>query len=256
MDRGVAMIFPLINKIEYKERVYRNLIKDKDLVSFQTKEAESDLYIRANQDLSFYTRQVLLKFRRQIEDYIKSYPLFKNTLLLYPQDTNDPKIVKSMIEAASQCGVGPMAAVAGAIAEFVGKELLTYSSEVIVENGGDIFIKSDKIRKVSIFAGGSPLSQKIILEIKSQKKYIGVCTSSGTVGPSLSFGKADAVTVISDSVLLADAAATEIGNRIKIKEDIDRGLNFAQKIKGVKGAVIIKDDKIGLWGDINFTVVK
>jgi hypothetical protein len=254
--RRKAMIFPQTNKIEYKERIYRNLIKDKDLVSFQVREVESDLYIRANQDLSFYAQQILSAFRGQIKNYINSRPLFKNTLLPYPQDANAPKIIKSMIEAANRCGVGPMAAVAGAIAEFVGKELSNYSSEVIVENGGDIFIKSDKIRKVSIFAGGSPLSQKIILEIKAQKNYIGICTSSGTVGPSLSFGKADAVTVISDSVSLADAAATAVGNIIKTKEDIDRGLSYAQKIQGVKGVVIIKDDKMGLWGDINFTVVK
>lgn len=250
------MIFSLTNKIEYKERIYRNLIKDKDLVSFQVKEAESDLYIRVNQDLSFYVQQILLKFRRQIENYINNYPLFKNTLLPYPQDKKAPEIIKSMIHATALCGVGPMAAVAGAIAEFIGKELLNYFSEVIVENGGDIFIKSNKVRKVSIFAGESPLSQKVILKIRAQKNYIGVCTSSGTVGPSLSFGKADAVTVISDSVLLADTAATAVGNIIKTKEDIDKGLSYAQKIKGIKGVVIIKDDKIGLWGDIDFTVVK
>lgn len=249
------MIFPLTNKIEYKERVYRNLIKDKDLISFQVKEAESDLYIRANQDLSFYARQVLVKFRRQIENYINSYPLFKNTLLPYPQDANAPKIIKSMIGAASQCGVGPMAAVAGAIAEFVGKELLNYSTEVIIENGGDIFIKSKQIRKVNIFAGKSPLSQRIILKIHTQKNYTGVCTSSGTVGPSLSFGKADAVTVISDSVSLSDAAATAIGNIIKTKKDIDKGLIYAQTIKGIKGVLIIKDDKIGIWGDVDFITI-
>jgi hypothetical protein len=250
------MIFPLINKIEYKERDYRNLIEGKDLIPFQVKEEESDLYIRANQELSFYTRQILLNFRGQIENYIDSHPLFKSTLSPYSQDKKAPEIINSMIEAASRCEVGPMAAVAGAIAEFVGKELLTYSSEVIIENGGDIFIKSNKIRKVSIFAGRSPFSQRIILKIGVQKNYTGVCTSSGTVGPSLSFGKADAVTVISDSVLLADAAATVVGNRVKTRKDVEQGLVYAQKIKGVKGVVIIKDDKMGLWGDINFTVVK
>ncbi|GAH75902.1 unnamed protein product, partial [marine sediment metagenome] len=142
------------------------------------------------------------------------------------------------------------------IAEFVGKELLNYSSEVIVENGGDIFIKSNQLRKVSIFTGSSPFNQRIILKIETKENYIGVCTSSGMVGPSLSFGKADAVTVISDSVLLADAAATAVGNMIKTRKDIEQGLVYAQKIKGVKGVVIIKDDKMGLWGDINFTVVK
>ena len=199
---------------------------------------------------------MLLNFRRQIGNYVDNHPLFESTLLPYPQNDKAPEIISSMIQIASRCGVGPMAAVAGAIAEFVGKELLNYSSEVIIENGGDVFIKSSKIRKVSIFAGSSPLSQKIILKIKPQKNYVGVCTSSGTVGPSLSFGKADAVTVISDSVLLADAAATAVGNIIKIQKDIGQGLIYAQKIKGVKGVVIIKNDKMGLWGNINFTVVK
>ncbi len=250
------MIFPQTNKIEYKERKYRNLIEGKDLIPFQVKEAESDLYIRANQELSFYTRQMLLNFRGQIENYIDSHPLFKSTLLPYSQDKKASEIIKSMIRTTALCGVGPMASVAGAIAEFVGKELLNYSSEVIIENGGDIFIKSNQLRKVSIFAGRSPFNQRIILKIEAKENYIGVCTSSGTVGPSLSFGQADAVTVISDSVLLADAAATAVGNIIKTRKVIEQGLIYAQKIKGVKGVVIIKDDKMGLWGDINFTVVK
>ncbi len=250
------MIFPQTNKIEYKERKYRNLIEGKDLIPFQVKEAESDLYIKANQELSFYARQMLLNFRGQIESYIDSHPLFKSTLLPYSQDKKAPEIIKSMIHTTALCGVGPMAAVAGAIAEFVGKELLNYSSEVIVENGGDIFIKSNKVRKVSIFAGRSPFSQRIILKIGAKENYIGVCTSSGIVGPSLSFGKADAVTIISDSVLLADAAATAVGNIVKTRKDIEQGLIYAQKIKGAKGVVIIKDDKIGLWGEVNFTVVK
>ena len=250
------MFFPQTNKIEYKERKYRNLIEGKDLIPFQVKEAESDLYIRANQELNFYTRQMLLNFRGQIESYIDSHPIFKSTLLPYSQDKKAPEIIKSMIHTTALCGVGPMAAVAGAISEFVGKELLYYSSEVIVENGGDIFIKSNKVRKVSIFAGSSPFSQRIILKIEAKENYIGICTSSGIVGPSLSFGKADAVTVISDSVLLADAAATAVGNIIKTRKVIEQGIIYAQKIKGVKGVVIIKDDKMGLWGDINFTVVK
>ena len=241
------MIFSQTNKIEYKERKYRNLIEGKDLTSFQVKEAESDLYIRANQELSFYTRQMLSKFRGQIENYINSHPLFKSTLLPYSQDKKAPEIIKSMIRTTALCGVGPMAAVAGAIAEFVGKELLNYSSEVIVENGGDIFIKSNKVRKVSIFAGRSSFSQRIILKIKTKENYIGICTSSGTVGPSLSFGQADAVTVISDSVLLADAAATAVGNIIKTRKVIEQGLIYAQKIKGINGVVIIKDDKMCLW---------
>ena len=250
------MIFPHTNKIEYKERKYRNLIEEKDLISFQIKEEESDLFIRTNKELSVYARQIVLNFRKQIENYIYRFPLFKTTLLPYSQDKKASEIIQSMVHTTALCGVGPMASVAGAIAEFVGKELLKYSSEVIVENGGDIFIKSKQLRKVNIFAGSSPFSQRIILKIETKENYIGICTSSGMVGPSLSFGKADAVTVISDSVLLADAAATAVGNRIKTRKDVEQGLAYAQRIPGVKGAVIIKDDKMGLWGDINFIVVK
>ena len=250
------MIFPHTNKIEYKERKYRNLIEEKDLISFQIKEEESDLFIRTNKELSVYARQIVLNFRKQIENYIYRFPLFKTTLLPYSQDKKASEIIQSMVHTTALCGVGPMASVAGAIAEFVGKELLKYSSEVIVENGGDIFIKSKQLRKVNIFAGSSPFSQRIILKIETKENYIGICTSSGMVCPSLSFGKADAVTVISDSVLLADAAATAVGNRIKTRKDVEQGLAYAQRIPGVKGAVIIKDDKMGLWGDINFTTIK
>lgn len=239
--------------MEYQERTYRNLIQDKDLVSFQVVEEESDLYIRSTQNLGFFAQQALSFFRRQIEDYVTTYPLFKNILFPYPIDTSAPEIILSMQTAANQCNVGPMAAIAGAIAEFVGRELLQYSDEVIIENGGDIFLKSNKVRKVSIFAGNSPLNQKIILEVDTKDNYLGICTSSGTVGPSLSFGLADAVTVISTSASLADAAATAIGNIIKSMDDIKKGLIFAQSIEGLKGAVIIIRDKIGIWGEVNLS---
>jgi len=242
--------------MEYKERNYRNLIAGKDLVNFQINLNESDLYIRANRELRVPAKDLLLKYRKQIEEYINKYPFFKTSLKPYKQDKEAPDIIHSMIQSAKLCGVGPMAAVAGAIAESVGRELLQFSPEVIIENGGDIFIKSNKIRKTSIFAGESPFSQKVILNIDSRKHPLGVCTSSGTVGPSLSFGKADAVTILSKSTPLADAAATAICNIVKNKADINLGLSCAQKIKGIIGVVIIKNDKIGFWGDVDFSMAK
>lgn len=146
-----------------------------------------------------------------------------------------------------------MAAVAGAIAEFVGKDLLDYTPEVIVENGGDIFVKTTRIRRIGIYAGNSPFTKKIAIEISPEKTPLGVCTSSGTVGHSLSLGKADAVVVLSPSTILADASATAIGNLIKDESDISSGIEFAKKIKGVKGVLIIKDDKMGIWGDIKIS---
>ena len=242
--------------MEYKERNYRKLIAGKDLESFQIIINESDLFIRANRELRCLAKDLLLKYRKKIEKYISQYPFFKVSLKPYKQDNEAPEIIRSMIQSTKLCRVGPMAAVAGAIAESVGRELLQFSPEVIIENGGDIFLKSNQIRKISIFAGKSPFSKKIILSIDSREFPMGICTSSGTVGPSLSFGNADAVTIISKSTTLADAAATAIGNLVQKKGDINRGLSHAQKIKGVIGAVIIKDDKIGFWGEVDFSMVK
>ncbi|MCP4613862.1 MAG: UPF0280 family protein, partial [Planctomycetes bacterium] len=145
--------------------------------------------------------------------------------------------------------------VAGAIAEKVGKYLLAYSPEIIVENGGDIFLKTTEKRLVGIYAGDSPLTGKIALEINSDETPMGICTSSGTVGHSLSFGNADAVIVISPSTPLADAAATAIGNIIHEVTHINSGIEFAQGIDGLKGIVIIKDDTMGIWGEVKIVPI-
>ena len=155
-----------------------------------------------------------------------------------------------MAAAARAARVGPMAAVAGAVAECVGERLAKASPEVIVENGGDIYLKSQKTRRIQVYAGTSPLSRKISLEVGPARKGLGICTSSGTVGPSFSWGLADAVVIIAKSSALADAAATLAGNAVKIKSDIPQALALARSVKGVLGILIIKDDQLGIWGRI------
>jgi uncharacterized protein len=144
--------------------------------------------------------------------------------------------------------VGPMAAVAGAVAEQVGRGLLALSDEVIVENGGDIFLQTADPATVAIFAGDSPLSLRIGIRTGGGNDPIAVCTSSGTVGHSLSFGHADAVCVTSRSAALADAAATAVGNRVGCRRDIPAGIELARRIAGVLGVVIVVGDKMGVWG--------
>ena len=141
-----------------------------------------------------------------------------------------------------------MAAVAGTVAEYVGKDLLKFSSEVIVENGGDIFVKTKRIKKIGIFAGKSAYTGKLALEIPAG--IWGVCTSSGTVGPSLSFGRADAAVVVCNSAILADAWATRLGNMVKTSDDIEKILNFVKDKPEIKGVVLILGEKIGVWGNI------
>ena len=195
----------------YEPRTYRNQVGGTDLVSFGVTVKETDLYIRARKNLRSKAERLVDKYRTTLEKYIERYPDFLTTLEPFSPGDNAPMIVKEMAESAAAVGVGPMASVAGTIAEFVGRELLEYSPEVIVENGGDIFMESQSARTVSIYAGVSPLSNKIALEISPKDTPVGICTSSGTVGHSLSYGKADAVVIVSPSTSLADAVATATG---------------------------------------------
>jgi len=235
--------------------LYREWVRCKDLVGFQVIVKETDLFILAERDLTGETINLIKKFRGEIEKYISEDPEFQTTLKPHTVKGSAYPIIKDMARAGAHVGVGPFASVAGAIAEYVGKNLLAYSPQIIVENGGDIFIKSSKDRTVGVYAGSSSFNKKIALEIKAAETPIAICTSSGTIGHSLSFGKADAVVVLSKSTPLADAAATRIGNIIKKKTDIPQGIEFAQGIKGLSGVLIIKDDKIGGWGKVKICQV-
>jgi ApbE superfamily uncharacterized protein (UPF0280 family) len=234
----------------YEERTYRNLVKTDDLVKFEVVVNETDLLVRADKNLSTETRNSVLRFRRQLETYIAQKPEFQTSLVPIEEPPHLPEIVQEMIRTSRLARVGPMAAVAGAVAESVSKELLNYSQEVIVENGGDIFLATSRERTIGIYAGRSPLSLRIGIVIEPEASPLGVCTSSGTVGPSLSFGKADAVCILSKSAALADAAATSVGNLIQGKKDIELGLERGREIEGVLGTLIIVGEKMGAWGNI------
>ena len=234
----------------YEPRTYRHWVKDEGLISFNVAVKETDLYIRASRNLHRKAYKLVLKYRRMLEEYIKRNPAFLTSLEPLTVGEDAPRIGQEMAKAASKVGVGPMASVAGAIAEFVGNELLALSPEIIIENGGDIFLKSLKKRMIGIYAGKSPLTGRIGLEISAKETPLGICTSSGTVGHSLSYGKADAVIVLSPSATLADAAATAIGNLIVQPGDIPNGIELAKGIEGLMGVIIIQGDKMGLWGEV------
>jgi hypothetical protein len=172
------------------------------------------------------------------------------SLLPLPKDDLAPPIVRDMLAKSKICGVGPMAGVAGAVSEFVGYDLLNHTKNIIIENGGDIFIKTERKLIASVYAGESALSYKVNFIVKPEETPMGICTSSATVGPSLSFGKADAVCVISKSATLADAAASAIGNKVKNKNDIKPALDFGIKIKGVTGIIIILESEMGAIGKV------
>lgn len=236
----------------YEERTYRYLINNENLISYNIKISESDLFIRSDRNLSTSAEKSLLQHRHALESYIAFHPKFKTSLLPVPRDPLAPPIIRKMITKSNLCGVGPMASVAGAIAEFVGKDLLKETRDIIIENGGDIFLCCNDRVTVGIYAGESKLSYTVQICIKPEDTPLGICTSSATVGPSLSLGKADAVCVISKSATLADAAATAVGNKVGRKDDIKTALNYGINIPGVKGIIIIYKNDMGAIGDIEF----
>jgi hypothetical protein len=234
-----------------EQRTYRSLVSQKNLESFRVVVRETDLLVRADTRLEAETRDSVLKHRTPLERYLEEHPDFVHTMVPWPKDPVAPPMVRNMIEAAQKAAVGPMASVAGAIAEFVGSDLLALSQNVIVENGGDIFARTAFPITAAIFAGKSPLSGKVGVQIDSPMQPLAVCTSSGTLGHSVSLGRADAAVVISDSAALADAAATAIGNQVSNREDIEPAIARGREIEGVIGVVVVLGDKIGLWGDVN-----
>ncbi len=229
---------------------YRRQHEKKGLVSFEITVKETNLNIQAQTDLSDQAIRASLKHRQYIEAHILQNPKFATALSPLPTPRIAPAIVMEMIEAAQSANVGPMAAVAGAMAEYVGKDLLNLSNEVVVENGGDIFIKSDTETVFSIYAGDSPLSMTTGILVEKQNKPFAMCTSSGTLGHSKSFGTADAVSVVAASCSLADAAATALCNRVKKESDVEKAITLGKQIQGIRGIIIIKGKQIGLWGDL------
>jgi ApbE superfamily uncharacterized protein (UPF0280 family) len=238
---------------KYQRRFYRDWAGHKDLCSARVVDKETDLVILTDKPLERdFAKERVRFYRRQLENYIAKDPRFLTALKPLAVELNAPLIVKEMSRQAKKAGVGPMAAVAGAVASFLGKDLLAKGyKEVIVENGGDIFLATRKTRSIAIYAGKSKLWRGLALVVNPQDTPLGICASSGTIGHSLSFGSADSVVILAKNAVLADAVATATCNRICSKEDLNKALDFAKSIKGISGVVaIIKNNFIG-WGKVS-----
>ncbi|MGA6924046.1 MAG: UPF0280 family protein [Desulfosarcina sp.] len=234
----------------FRHRTYRQRASGLGLPSFRVVCQETDLMIQADRLLDRQAHEQVLVCRGHIDGYIERFPEFATTLVPWREASLAPEIVRQMIQAGRAAGVGPMAAVAGAISEAVGRALLRESRQVVVENGGDLFVCTDGPVVVGVFAGKSPMSMKIGIRVAQGGPGIGICTSSGTVGHSLSAGRADAVCVVSPSCALADAAATAIGNRIHSPKDIRSAIAFGRQIVDVLGILVIVGRQMGAWGAV------
>ncbi len=189
--------------------------------------------------------------REILDNYIKNNPNFLTSLKPLEIEKNAPEIVQRMDEASRKTGVGPMAAVAGVFAQISAeKALKTGCKEAIVENGGDIYILSRKTVYVGLYPGGGRVSKKLAFRIPADKMPISVCSSSGIMGHSISFGNCDLATVFSSFSALGDAAATLACNLTKKSGDINRVMEHIMSIKGIDGILLVINDKIGIMGEI------
>ncbi len=197
----------------------------------------------------------VLKQRKAIENYIFKDKEFLLSLFPYKVKEFAPRIAKEMAFFSSIAGVGPMASVAGAIAYYAVKKAVEKGSKYVVfENGGDIALLTDREINVGIFSGQKYFnenSKNIAIKIKPENKIIGICTSSGKMGHSLSFGKADTVTVIAENPILADAMATSICNHIKTYDD-KQIKNIMQNfmMPQINTIIVIIGNKIGICGKV------
>lgn len=235
----------------YEARTYRDWVSSSGLVSFQVAIRESDLMVRAHRDLRHQTEDILERVRADIEEEIRRNGEFQESLSPLPLRPNAAPVVDLMLRAAKAYDVGPMAAVAGAVAQLVGEELLRWTPEAIIENGGDIWMRMDRPVEIGLYAGpDSPFSGALRLRIDPQGKAMGLCTSSGTVGHSLSFGKADAVVVLAADAALADAAATALCNSVQTPQDVEKVIERERKRGILKGLLITIGGRIGAYGEL------
>jgi ApbE superfamily uncharacterized protein (UPF0280 family) len=236
-------------------RNYRRTANPSGLVPFHAAVNQTDLWIAAERDLTGETILSIRANRLELERYISTHPAFLSALAPWTEPVPEGSIVEKMVTAAAAAGIGPMSAVAGALAEAVAHDLSEYSPRILVENGGDLFLSGTGRTRVGLWAGPSPITGKLCLALDAGSG-LAVCTSSGTVGPSLSFGRADCATVISPSGALADAAATELGNRVAAPGDIEDALDWVLSVDGVLGAVAVMEGAFGAKGEVELVPVK
>ena len=244
----------MLNGNDYVDRSYRTLQAGSDLRYFRVRVKETDLAIGIDNDsyddsLIALCENEIRRLRAGLEAYIDVHPEFRSALAPLDLLPGAPPIAVSMGKAGWQAGVGPMAAVAGAFAEAVGLTLKEKVKQVIVENGGDIYMDTSSPRLVSVFAGQSTFSHRIALRIHPDESPLDMHLLRDS-GAQSCFGKADAVVIKGTNTALADAVATGAGNRIQTQDDFMQAIEYAQKIPGVTGVLAVAGEHLAAWGSI------
>jgi len=186
--------------------------------------------------------------RLDVERHIRKDDFFVTTLEPYELPTGSPKVLRRMCDAAKAAGVGPMATVAGGIAQEALEAMVARGcSHGWVDNGGDIAMIIEHPVTVEVFSNPDS-SAAIALEMEPTGGITGVCTSSGRLGHSISFGDADAAVAIATNAYLADALATAIGNKVKDKQSLQTCFDAFRHITEFTGGLVLRDGDVAMYG--------
>jgi uncharacterized protein len=236
---------------------------NKRFKSFVVKHFETNLWIGINHesykaDLPSFCLNFIKLHRKLLDDFIRSNETFRTSLVPLPYNNLAPEIAREMYLSSQNSDTGPMASVAGAFADMLGKEIIKKYNpkELIIENGGDIFVLAEKAMNVAVFAGNSPLSEKIGIMIPNEITPLGICTSSAKVGPSLSLGVSDATMIVCKKTALADGFATKFGNMIHSESDVMPVLEKIKKVPEIISTLIVCNNKFGIAGKLKLELFK
>ncbi|MDD3232641.1 MAG: UPF0280 family protein [Candidatus Methanomethylophilus sp.] len=187
--------------------------------------------------------------RTIVTSKIENSPEFGSSYKPVKSRIDDVPLISRMCTASELAGVGPMASVAGAVATYVLNGLIRDGCEyAVLDNGGDVALISDREVFVGLFTGRNDL--ECALHLTRTCGILGVCSSSGTFGHSISFGRSDICSVISEDPILADACATRLGNLVSETADLQPAAEYICTIKGVKGCIASIAGNITICGDV------
>lgn len=233
---------------------------------FQSSHFESDLLIgvpirQYSEPMGSSAMNELTRLRKLLMDFMLLNPGFRDSLEPLPPDSLHgrqkviPDEISCMIRCGAESGTGPMSSVAGLFAEYVGRKLMVEYKvdEIVVENGGDLYLNVRNEVLSMIHAGSSTLSDRLAFVITPGEW--GICTSSGTIGHSFSRGRADAVTIIAESAPLADSWATALANLIKTAADIDKVMDLVSANPEIRGCAVIAEERVGVRGSFELKLL-
>ena len=239
-------------KIDLDRSIYRCSVKNKEKYAWLVSYYYTDILISSNKNLKSRIEKPLKKIYEIFNVCIKNEPSFLKSLSPIRIKPSFPGIIKEMCTKSAEFNVGPMAAVAGTVKVYLASYLQKYCDILIIENGGDIYIKADRDLNVGIYIKNPNFKDRVALRINAKNMPCGLCSSSGTFGHSFSMGKCDLAVVLAKSAITADAAATAFANSISCEDDIPDSITYFKGFEDIKGLLAIKNKRIGAWGTIEF----